>query len=70
MFSAARAGDAGRAGNSVGTYICADLACSLLIRIVPAYDGMPHAAEMIAGRVAGLEARLRSFGERVLESAA
>ena len=70
MFSAARAGDAGRAGNSVGTYICADLACSLLIRIAPpSYDGMPTTANVIADRVAGLESRVRSFGGRVLESA-
>jgi len=72
MFSAIRAGDAGRAGNSVGTYICADLACSLLIRIAPTptYDGMPAASDMIAARSAGLAARVRSFGGRVLESAA
>ena len=69
MFSAARAGDAGRAGNSVGTYICADLACSLLIRIAPpSYDWMPDTSDVIAERVAGLESRLRSFGGRVLES--
>ena len=72
MFSAIRAGDAGRAGNSVGTNICADLACSLLIRIAPTptYDGMPAASDMIAARSAGLAARVRSFGGRVLESAA
>lgn len=71
MFSAARAGDAGRAGHSVGTYICADLACSLLIRIAPpSHDGMPHTATLIAERVTGLQTRLRSFGGRVLESAA
>lgn len=72
MFSALRAGEAGRAGNSVGTYICADLACSLIIRIAPAaaYDGMPAAAQMIATRAAGLEARVRSFAGRVLETAA
>jgi hypothetical protein len=71
MFSAARAGDAGRAGNSVGTYICADLACSLLIRIAPpSYDWMPDTSHVIAERIAGLESRLRSFGGRVLESAA
>ncbi len=29
---APRAGKAGRQGNSVGTYICADLACSLYVR--------------------------------------
>lgn len=66
MFSAARAGDAGRAGNSVGTYICADLACSLLIRIAPrAHDGMPDSADVLAARIAGLESRVRSFGDRV-----
>lgn len=72
MFSAARAGEAGRAGNTVGAYICADLACSLLIRIAPTptYDGMPAAAEAIATRSAGLASRVRSFGGRVLESAA
>ncbi|GHF17655.1 FBP domain-containing protein [Pseudolysinimonas yzui] len=71
MFSAARAGDAGRAGNSVGTYICADLACSLLIRIEPPSNAwMPEAPTRLSERIAGLESRLRSFGGRVLESAA
>ncbi len=71
MFSAARAGDAGRAGNSVGTYICADLACSLLIRIAPASnDWMPDASSRLSERIEGLTTRLRSFGGRVLESAA
>lgn len=71
MFSAARAGEAGRAGNSVGTYICADLACSLLIRIAPpSYDWMPDSRHVIAERIDGLQTRLRSFGGRVLESAA
>jgi hypothetical protein len=71
MFTAARAGDAGRAGNSVGTYICADLACSLLIRIAPpAHDWLPDSAAVIADRIDGLQMRLRSFGGRVLESAA
>lgn len=71
MFSAARAGEAGQAGNSVGTYICADLACSLLIRIAPpATEGMPDASSRLADRIAGLQTRLRSFGGRVLESAA
>jgi len=32
LFVAAHAGTAGRQGNTVGTYICADLACSLYIR--------------------------------------
>lgn len=72
MFGATRAGEAGRSGNSVGTYICADLACSLLIRIAPmsSYDGMPAASELVAARAEGLAARVRSFGGRVLDPAA
>jgi hypothetical protein len=32
LFTAARAGASGRKGNSVGEYICSDLACSLYLR--------------------------------------
>ncbi|MFI9320676.1 FBP domain-containing protein [Kitasatospora aureofaciens] len=32
LLAARRAGAAGREGNTVGTYICADLACSLYVR--------------------------------------
>jgi hypothetical protein len=32
LFSAARVGAAGRQGNTVGTYICSDLACPLYVR--------------------------------------
>ena len=32
LFTARRAGPAGRAGNTVGTYICADLDCSAQLR--------------------------------------
>lgn len=71
MFSATLAGDAGRAGNSVGTYICADLACSLLIRIAPpSSEWMPDVASVIAQRASGLESRVHSFGGRVVASAA
>ncbi len=70
MFSAARAGDAGRRGDSVGTYICADLACSLLIRIAPpATPLQPDPQELVADRAAGLSTRLAGFGARVLEAA-
>lgn len=70
MFSATRAGEAGRAGNTVGTYICADLACSLLIRIAPpSYDWQPDTSQIVAERVAGLASRVDSFASRVMESA-
>jgi hypothetical protein len=32
LFTARRIGNAGKLGNSVGTYICADLGCSLYLR--------------------------------------
>ncbi|MFI6321039.1 FBP domain-containing protein [Nonomuraea sp. NPDC050556] len=32
LMTARRAGEAGRQGNTVGAYICADLACSLYLR--------------------------------------
>jgi hypothetical protein len=32
LFTAARAGAAGRKGNSLGEYLCSDLACSLYLR--------------------------------------
>ncbi|SEE53967.1 FBP domain-containing protein [Jiangella alba] len=32
LMTARRAGEAGRQGNSVGQYLCADLACSLYVR--------------------------------------
>ena len=70
MFSATLAGNAGRSGNSVGTYMCADLACSLLIRIAPpSYDWLPDTSQVIAERIAGLEARLHAFGDRIVLSA-
>ncbi len=71
MFSAVRAGDAGRRGDSVGTYICADLACSLLIRIAPPqYEMQPSPAEVVVARAAGLRTRLDAFVGRVLQDAA
>jgi FBP C-terminal treble-clef zinc-finger len=71
MFTAIRAGEAGRRGDSVGTYICADLACSLLIRIAPPqYEMQPSPAEVVARRAALLASRLDAFAERVLQDAA
>ncbi len=72
MFSAVRAGDAGRRGDSVGTYICADLACSLLIRIAPppVRDAAVARRDRRAARAAGLRSRLDAFVGRVLQDAA
>lgn len=67
LFSAPRAGEAGRRGDSVGTYICADLSCSLLIRIAPRYDEQTGSrGEILARKSSRLETRLDAFVSRVL----
>jgi hypothetical protein len=67
LFSAPRAGAPGREGNTVGTYICADLACSLTIRIVPPrYDMQPDPEEIVERRIQTLEARLAGFTSTVM----
>lgn len=69
LFSAPRAGQAGRDGNTVGTYICADLACSHLIRILPpASDMQPSPADVLASRVEGLLTRVDAFSSDVMRS--
>ncbi len=70
LFSAPRAGQAGRDGNTVGTYICADLSCSHLIRILPpASDMHPAPAEILASRAEGLLTRIEAFSSDVMRSA-
>ncbi|AYF98664.1 FBP domain-containing protein [Protaetiibacter intestinalis] len=67
MFTALRAGDAGHAGDSVGTYMCADLGCPHLIRIAPhgsPWDPNPEA--VVAQRAEGLSRRLEAFAAKVL----
>jgi len=70
LFSAPKAGEAGRNGNSIGTYICDDLACSIIIRILPAAHPMhPDPAEMLQTRIAGLTERVASFTADVMKTA-
>ena len=70
LFSAARAGEAGRNGNSVGTYICADLACSLIIRITPPKLPMqPDPEEIVARRALGLLERVNNFTADIMKTA-
>ncbi|WP_350347900.1 FBP domain-containing protein [Agromyces sp. G08B096] len=67
LFSARRAGVAGERGDSVGTYICSDLACQETVRL-----GRPAApSEMLPGvreleRIEGLARRTRAFVADVL----
>jgi hypothetical protein len=70
LFSAARAGQSGRDGNTVGTYICADLACSLIIRIMPPASLMqPDPVEVVAKRAEGLLNRVQNFTADVMKTA-
>ena len=65
-----RGGAAGRDGNSIGTYICADLACPIMIRIFPGQSEMLlRRDELVARRSAGLSERVRAFTARILETA-
>lgn len=70
LFSAPKAGQAGRDGNTVGTYICDDLACSHLIRILPpASDLQPSPEAVLAGRRESLLARVEAFTATVMRTA-
>jgi hypothetical protein len=67
LFAAPRSGEAGRKGDTVGTYICADLGCSAIIRIAPPAAPMQlPPEEIVQRRIAGLQERLDSFTQTVL----
>ena len=69
LFSAPRAGQAGRDGNTIGTYICDDLACSHLIRILPPPHPLQQPLdELLAMRSESLLARVDSFTSDVMRS--
>ena len=66
LFTAPKAGEAGLNGNTLGTYICEDLACSLLIRVAPPHLNPP---EQIERRSVGLTERVRGFTANVMKTA-
>lgn len=70
LFSAPRAGQSGRDGNTIGTYICDDLACSHMIRVLPPPHPMQiPPEELLAQRSANLLARVEAFSSDVMKSA-
>lgn len=70
LFSAARAGQAGRDGNTIGTYICDDLACSHMIRVLPPPHPMQvPREELLAQRAGSLLARVQEFTADVMKTA-
>lgn len=68
LFTARKAGEAGEHGDSIGTYICADLSCHENVRLA-----LPLApSEMRASvdrRIDGTRERAESFVARVIETA-
>ena len=80
LFTARRVGQRGRDGNTVGTYICADLACSTHVRsaAAPSPFASPSGGRAAVGptaeveeavrrRVAELGERLAAFTDSVLQ---
>lgn len=66
LFVAPRAGAAGRTGNTVGTYVCADLACSAYARGLRKLD-LPQGERLpVPQRVERLQRRLEAFVERAV----
>lgn len=66
LFVAPKAGSAGREGNTVGTYICADLACSLYARGLRKLE-LPQGEHLEPEeRARRLADRLDAFVDRVL----
>ncbi len=62
LFTARRVGAAGRNGNTVGTYICADLRCSERVRAeIPPWLQDRDPAEVVEERAAELQERVQGF---------
>lgn len=66
LFTARRTGEAGRNGNTVGTYICADLGCSDRVRTdIPPWLQLRDPDEVVAERAAELRGRAEGFLDAV-----
>lgn len=70
LFSARLTGERGRRGDSVGTYICADLSCHENVRLAhPLAPNEVRAAGQVDLRLDGTRRRMHDFAMRVLEAA-
>ena len=70
LFTARRTGDAGRRGDSIGTYMCADLSCHENVRLAhPLAPGEVRAPGQADSRLDGTTRRMTGFAQRVLEPA-
>jgi len=68
LFAARKAGAVDKLGNTVGTYMCADLACSLYLRGIRELELPQGETVPLPERVVRLNQRLTTFVDRVLES--
>jgi hypothetical protein len=67
LFTARRAGERGRQGNTVGQYICADLDCATRARTeIPPWLSERDPEEVAAERTAELAQRVQGFVAAVL----
>jgi hypothetical protein len=67
LFTARRAGEAGRQANTVGTYMCADLGCADRARTeIPPWLSERDPDEVAAERTTELEQRVHGFLDSVL----
>lgn len=69
LFTARKAGPAGRHGDSVGTYMCADLSCHETVRLAAPLAPSEVRAS-VDRRIDGTRERTEAFVERVLEGSA
>ncbi|WP_329100724.1 FBP domain-containing protein [Micromonospora sp. NBC_01699] len=69
LMTARKAGPSGQQGNSVGAYICADLACSLYLRgkKQAAPGGRLHESLTLAEQIERTTANLTGFLSRVVD---
>ncbi len=65
LFTARRAGDAGERGDSVGTYVCADLGCHENVRLAAPLAPSEVRAS-VDRRIDGTRRRVEAFVERVV----
>ena len=68
LFTARKAGDAGDHGDSIGTYICADLSCHENVRLA-APLAPSEVRTSVDRRIDGTRARVEAFVSRVLDAA-
>jgi hypothetical protein len=66
LFVAPKTGEEGARGNTVGTYLCADLSCSAMIRMVATVPGVTAAQDALALKSDNIRQRLENFSRRVI----